>query len=96
MATGERKSRKELTLESIVEGKKMEAYVEHRTKDMHACWICGAIGYKKKAMKNVGSKWICIDCLRSLKEVLETLDQWEAEIQLEIEMSKKIDETLGI
>jgi hypothetical protein len=96
MATGERKSRKELTLESIVEGKKIEAYVEHRTKDMHACWICGAIGYKKKAMKNVGSKWICIDCLRSLKEVLETLDQWEAEIQLEIEMSKKIDETLGI
>jgi hypothetical protein len=96
MAAGERKSRKELTLESIVEGKKMEAYVEHRTKDMHACWICGTIGYKKKAMKNVGLKWICIDCFRSLKEVLETLDQWEAEIQLEIEMSKKIDETLGI
>jgi len=96
MAAGERKSRKELTLESIVEGKKMEAYVEHRTKDMHACWICGTVGYKKKAMKNVGSKWICIDCLRGLKEVLENLDQWEAEIQLEKEMSKKIDETLGI
>jgi len=96
MAAGERKSRKELTLESIVEGKKMEAYVEHRTKDMHACWICGTIGYKKKGMKTIGSKWICIDCLRGLKEVLENLDQWEAEIQLEKEMSKKIDETLGI
>lgn len=96
MAAGTRKSRRELTLESIVEGKKMEAYVEHRTKDMHACWMCGVVGYKKKAMKNVGSRWICIDCLRSLKEVLENLDQWEAEIQLEREMSKKIDETLGI
>ena len=45
-------------------------------------------------MKPVGSKWICIDCLRALRETLEGLDQWEAEIQLEKEMAKKIDETL--
>jgi len=96
MNTSNKKSRKELTLEAIVEGKKMEAYVEHRTKDMHVCWICGTIGYKKKPMKNIGNRWICIDCLKHLKEILDSLDQWEAEIQLEKEMSKKIDESLGV
>ncbi len=92
----EDRSRKDLTLESIVEGKKMEAYVEHRTKDMHACCLCGSVGYHKKPMKNIGMEWICIDCLRHLKETLDTLDQWEAEIQLEKEMSKKLDEGLGL
>ena len=87
-------SRREVTLEAILEGKKMEAYAEHRTKDMHVCWICGEIGYKKKPMKNVGNRWICIDCLRSLKEALDSLDEWEVELQLEEEMSKKIDESL--
>ena len=89
----EEESRNE-AFESIIEGKKMEAYAEHRTKEMHACALCGAIGYKKRPMRPVGHKWICIDCLRSLKETLDGLDQWEAEIQLEKEMSKKIDETL--
>ncbi len=74
----------------------MEAYVEHRTKDMHLCCMCDTVGYKKKSMKNVGNRWICIDCLKHLKEVLDTMDQWEAEIQLEKEMSKKIDEGLGL
>ncbi len=78
MAAEEVKSRKELTLESIVEGKKMEAYVEHRTKDMHTCWMCGTIGYKRKAMKHIGTRWICIDCLRHLRKILETIYQWEA------------------
>jgi hypothetical protein len=96
MPEDDSKTRKDLTLESIVEGKKMEAYVEHRTKDMHACALCGSIGYKKKAMKSVGTRWMCIDCLRQLKETLDTMDQWEAELQLEKEMSKKIDEGLGI
>ncbi|NLX48174.1 MAG: hypothetical protein GXY70_08430 [Euryarchaeota archaeon] len=81
-------------IESIIEGKKMEAYAEHRTKEMHVCALCGAIGYRKLPMRLVGSKWICIDCLRTLKETMDGLDQWEAEIQLEREMSKKIDETL--
>ena len=35
MPTEDPKSRTELTIESILEGKKMEAYVEHRTKEMH-------------------------------------------------------------
>lgn len=96
MPTEDPKSRTELTIESILEGKKMEAYVEHRTKEMHACTMCGVISYKRKPMKQVGNRWFCIDCLRHLKEVLDTLSQWEAEIQLEREMSKKIDETLGM
>ncbi len=81
-------------MESIIEGKKMEAYAEHRTKDMHVCALCGVIGYRKRPMRSVGQRWICIDCLRALKEMLEGLDQWEAEIQLEKEMAKKIDETM--
>jgi len=96
MPADKEKSRKELTLQAIIEGKKMEAYVEHRTKDMHVCWICGEIGYKKKPMKNIGNRWICINCLRSLKEILDSLDEWEIELQLEEEMSKKIDESLKL
>jgi len=88
--------RRESTLEAIVEGKKMEAYVEHRTKDMHVCWMCGKVGYKKTPMKNIGQRWICIDCLRALKEALDSIDQWEAELELEEEMSKKIDDSLGM
>lgn len=90
------RSRKELTLESLVEGKKLEAYVEHRTRDMHVCALCGTVGYKKRSMKLIGARWLCMDCLRQLKEVLDTLDQWEAETRLEKEMAKKIDEGLGL
>ena len=90
------RSKKELTLEAIVEGRKMEAYVEHRTKEMHACWICGTVGYKKLPMKSVGGRWICINCLRALRETLDSLDQWEVELELEHEMSKTIDESLDL
>ncbi len=92
----EERTRGEIMLESIIEGKKMEAYVEHCTKDMHVCILCATVGYKKQPMRLIGKKWVCIDCLRQLKETLETMDQWEAEIQLQKEMSKKIDETLGL
>jgi ribosomal protein L37AE/L43A len=92
----EERSRKDLTLESLVEGKKLEAYVEHRTRDMHVCTLCGAVGYKKRSMKVIGTRWLCMDCLRQLKEVLDTMEQWEAEAQLEKEMAKKIDEGLGL
>jgi hypothetical protein len=92
----EQRTRGEIMLESIVEGKKMEAYVEHCTKDMHVCELCGTVGYKKLPMRLIGKKWLCIDCLRQIKETLETMDQWDAEIELEKEMSMKIDETLGL
>jgi hypothetical protein len=92
----EGRTRGEMMLESIIEGKKMEAYVEHCTKDMHVCTFCSMVGYKKQPMRLIGNKWLCIDCLRQLKETLDTMDQWEAEIQLEKEMSVKIDQTLGL
>jgi len=92
----EQKPRDELTLESIVEGKRMDAYVEHRTKEMHVCALCNAVGYKRKPMRQIGKQWICIDCLRQLREALEGLEQWEAELQLEREMGKKIDDTIGL
>jgi len=92
----EEPSRQEVTLRSIVEGRKMEAYVEARTKDMRVCWLCGTVSYKKTPMKLVGSRWVCIDCFRQVREVIATMDQWEAEVQLEREMSRKIDQGLGL
>lgn len=89
-------SRQDLTLQSIVEGKKMEAYVEHRAKDMKVCWLCGTVSYRKLPMKNVGTHWVCIDCFRQIREIIINMDKWEAEIQLEKELSKKVDEGFGI
>ncbi|MCX6652306.1 MAG: hypothetical protein NT137_03005 [Methanomassiliicoccales archaeon] len=94
MPAGERRTKKAATLESIVEGRKMEAYVEHMTKEMHSCWICGMVGYKRKPMKNIGGRYFCLDCLKQLKETFDTLEQWEAELQMEREMRKKIDESM--
>ncbi len=85
-----------MVLESIIQGRRMDGYVEHRAKDMHACWMCGAICYKKKLMENIGEKWICIDCLKQLKEVLDNLTQWEKELTLEREMEKQLDDDLTI
>jgi len=73
----------------------MEAYTEHRTKDMRVCWLCETVCYKKKTGKTIGKKWICIDCLRQLKETMETFKQWEEEIALESEMKKQLDDGLG-
>ncbi len=87
--------RRKAILRSIAEGRKMDAYAEYRTKDMHTCWICNTICYKRP-VKNIGDKWICIDCVRQLKELLDTIDQWEKEHALEEEARKKIDLGLGI
>lgn len=83
-----------MIIESIVEGRKMEAYAEHRTKDMRTCWVCSTITYRKKPIKNIGGKWICIDCLRQLKEALDTLQQWEEELSLEREMKRQLEKGL--
>jgi hypothetical protein len=93
MPAEKRVSRDE-TLESIIEGRKMEAYAEHMTKDMHSCWICEKIGYKNRLMKNIGGRYICFDCLKQLKESFDSLDKWQAEQQLEKEMRRKIDDSL--
>jgi hypothetical protein len=88
--------RKKMILESIAEGKKMELYAERRTTEMHACDFCGKICYKKTPAKPLGNKWICIDCLRQLKELLDSLKQWEEELTLEDEMKKQLGEGLGL
>jgi hypothetical protein len=87
--------RRRLVIESIVEGRKMEAYAEHRTKEMHSCWLCGSICYRKVPVKNIGNKWLCIDCLRQLKETLDTLNQWEEELSVQKDARKQLDGDLG-
>jgi predicted RNA-binding Zn-ribbon protein involved in translation (DUF1610 family) len=84
--------KRKMVIDSIVEGRKMEAYAEHRTKEMHACWMCGAICYRKKAAKNIGNRWICIDCLKQLKESLDTLSQWEESIALQRDITRQLDD----
>lgn len=87
---------KEKLISSLIEGKRMEAYAEHRTEDMHYCHFCERIGYKKLPGKEIGEKWICIDCLRKLKEILETLDEWEEEMALGEEMKDQLSDKLGL
>ena len=88
--------RKKMILQSIAEGKKMEIYAERRTNEMHSCDFCEKICYKKTPAKPLGNKWICIDCLRQLKELLDSLKQWEEELTLEDEMKKQLGEGLGL
>ena len=88
--------RKKLILQSLVEGQKMDAYAEGRTKEMKICWICETICYRRKPVKSLGSKWICIDCLRSMKELLDTLGQWEEELALKEEMKKQLGQDLNV
>ena len=88
--------RRRMVIESIVEGRKMEAYAEHRTKEMHTCWFCDQICYRKRPMKNIGVRWICIDCLRLLKETFDTLDQWEEELTLQKEARGQLDDGFGV
>ena len=46
--------KRKMIIESIVEGRKMEAYAEHRTKDMHVCFFCDKILYRRAPMKKLG------------------------------------------
>ena len=95
MAREKGEGKKRVLIESIIEGRKMEAYAEHRTKDMHACWLCGTICYRRKPAKNIGARWICIDCLRQLKETLDTFGQWEEELSLERDMKKQFNDSFS-
>lgn len=82
-------------LESIIDGRKMEAYAEHRTRDMHTCTLCATICYKKRLIRQIGSKWLCIDCLRKLKEALDTLEQWEESAGVRGNLRVQLDEGYG-
>ena len=83
-------------LDTIIERKKMDAYVEHRLKDLKVCAICGQISYRKTPMKKIGGRWVCFNCLKELKETLDELDMWEEEIALEKDMTRQFDEGMGI
>jgi len=87
---------KDKLVTSLLEGKRMEAYAEHRTGDMHHCHLCERITYKRVPGKNIGEKWFCIDCLKKMKEILDTMDQWEEELAMESKMKEQLDDNLGI
>ncbi|NPA74939.1 MAG: hypothetical protein GXO25_02515 [Euryarchaeota archaeon] len=80
---------------NLIESMKMEAYVEAKIEDMHVCALCGRIGYKELPMRKIGEKWICIDCLRELKEALDSLEEWEQEITLQRELRKDIEKGIN-
>ena len=86
---------KEEMMKNILESLKLDLYVESKIPEMHVCFFCGRIGYKNLPMKKIGNKWICIDCLRELKEALESLDEWEQEISLREEFKKQIKKDLS-
>jgi hypothetical protein len=84
------------TMPALVEGKRFEAYVERQTDAMRVCAFCEKVYYRKKPMKQVGARWICIDCLRALKETLDGLDRWEELSALHTEMERHLtDEPKG-
>jgi hypothetical protein len=64
-------------LKTLAQGKRYEAYVEQQTAEMRLCVFCEKVYYRKKPMKQIGARWVCIDCLRALKETLDSLDRWE-------------------
>jgi hypothetical protein len=77
-------------LRTLADGKRFEAYVEQQTADMRVCAFCERVFYRKKPMKPVGKRWLCIDCLKSLKESLETLDRWEEMSALHEEIERDV------
>jgi hypothetical protein len=96
MANKNDKEEKKAIVGSVIEGRKLDSYAEHQTREMHACFMCDDICYKKKPTRQVGKRWICIDCLRQLKETLDQLKQWEEEVHLKDHLEKQLDEGLGL
>ncbi len=86
---------KDTILKNLIENIKLDVYVESKIPEMHVCFLCGRIGYKQLPMKKIGNKWICIDCLRELKEALDSLEEWEQEIALQKEFKKQIEEGIN-
>ena len=95
VAEKEAEARKEGVLESVLKGQAMETYIEHRTSEMRHCALCDSIGYKRRPMKPVGKRWVCIDCWRQIRETLDNLDRWEEEMALKEEMERTIKKGLG-
>jgi hypothetical protein len=87
----EQKDDRKKVIDAFIEGKKLDAYAEHRTKEMHCCWACGAIAYKRLAGVSVGDRWLCLPCLKQLKEALDSFKDIEEEMRFQAELKKKID-----
>ena len=81
-------------LKKLAEGKRFEAYVEQQTDEMRVCAFCEKVYYRRKPMKKLGARWICIDCVRSLKESLDSLDRWEQMSVLHDEIEKSVQGAL--
>ncbi|MGI0150308.1 MAG: hypothetical protein ACREC5_00010 [Thermoplasmata archaeon] len=77
-------------LRTLDQGKRYEAYVEQQTADMRVCAFCEKIYYRRKPLKPIGARWICIDCLRALKESLDSLDRWEEMSALHEEIERDV------
>jgi hypothetical protein len=83
-------------VESMIEGHKMDSYAEHMTSEMHVCHMCHEVCFKKKPVRQVGNIWICIDCLRELKDVLDQLEHWEEELNFKTDVQRQLDQGLGL
>jgi hypothetical protein len=77
-------------LRNLAEGQRFETYVEQQTPKMRVCFLCERISYQRKPVKRIGVRWVCIDCLRALKESLDTLDRWEELSTLRDEIEKDV------
>lgn len=87
-------SEKKRALRTLAAGKRYEAYVEQQTPEMRVCALCEKVYYRKKPMKQIGARWMCIDCLRGLKESLDTLEQWEEMSALHQEIERDVHDGL--
>ncbi len=83
-------SERKRALRTLAAGKRYEAYVEQQTPEMRVCALCEKVYYRKKPMKRIGARWLCIDCLRSLKESLDTLERWEEMSALHEEIERDV------
>jgi hypothetical protein len=77
-------------LRTLAEGKRYEEYVEGQLREMRVCALCERVYYRRKPMKKIGARFVCIDCLRELKETLDTLDRWEEMSILNEQIEKKV------
>jgi ribosomal protein L37AE/L43A len=75
-------------LRALEEGRRFESYVEQHTRDMHTCFLCERVAYRKIPVKKIGGKWLCIDCLRELKEGLDSLEHWEHLVSLPSDLER--------
>ncbi|MEM4292575.1 MAG: hypothetical protein QXJ27_00175 [Thermoplasmata archaeon] len=89
---GEEAGKREKLIEAIVEGRKLENYAEYKTREMHVCFFCETICYRRIPVKKIGNKYICINCLKALKELIENLEIWESEVNIDREIERQIQE----